>query len=82
MPIISVGGDISPFTPETRDQIDEIFNTPSLSITKFVLPFEPGHCIGKAQNLFRFIDEKKIEDWKANYGGQKKRDNHILKIDT
>ncbi|KAG7193189.1 methionine--tRNA ligase mes1 [Scheffersomyces spartinae] len=71
--IYLVGAVISPFMPETRDQIDEILNTPSLSITdKFVLPLEPGHCIGKAQYLFKRIDEKKIEEWRAKYGGQKK----------
>lgn len=65
---------ISPFMPETRDQICEILNAPPLSITdKFELVLEPGHNIGKAQYLFKRIDEKKIDEWKALYGGKQQK---------
>ena len=64
---------ISAFMPETRDQIDAILNAPVLSITdRFELVLEPGHNIGKAQYLFKRIDEKKIDEWKALYGEKQK----------
>ncbi|KAK6199278.1 methionyl tRNA synthetase [Scheffersomyces amazonensis] len=62
---------IAPFIPDTTAQINEILNAPALSITdKFELVLEEGHNIGKAQYLFKRIDEKKIEEWRAKYGGQ------------
>lgn len=65
---------ISPFMPATRDQICEILNAPPLSITdKFELVLQPGHNIGKAQYLFKRIDEKKIEEWKQLYGGKQQK---------
>lgn len=64
---------ISPFMPETRTQISEILNAPPLSITdKFELVLEGGHNIGQAQYLFKRIDEKQIEAWRAQFGGQQK----------
>lgn len=72
--IYLVSAVISPFMPETRTQISEILNAPPLSITdKFELVLEAGHNIGKAQYLFKRIDEKKIEEWKALYGGAQKK---------
>ncbi|KAM9910153.1 hypothetical protein OXX69_004758 [Metschnikowia pulcherrima] len=69
--IYLVSAVISPFMPGTRDQICEILNAPALSITdKFELVLESGHNIGKAQYLFKRIDEKKIDEWKALYGGK------------
>ncbi|CUM62776.1 uncharacterized protein PRCAT00000333001 [Priceomyces carsonii] len=68
-----IGAVICPFMPETRNQICEILNAPPLSITdKFELVLEPGHCIGKAQYLFKRIDEKKIDEWRKLYSGQQK----------
>lgn len=70
--IYLVSAIISPYMPETRDQIDQILNAPALSITdKFMLVLEAGHNIGKAQYLFKRIDEKKVEEWRSLYGGQK-----------
>lgn len=72
--IYLVSAVISPFMPETRTQISEILNAPPLSITnKFELVLELGHNIGKAQYLFKRIDEKKIDEWKALYGGVQKK---------
>lgn len=72
--IYLVGAVISPFMPGTRTQISEVLNAPPLSITdKFELVLEPGHNIGKAQYLFKKIDEKKIDEWRALYGGQQKK---------
>lgn len=70
--IYLVSAIISPYMPETRDQIDQMLNAPALSITdKFMLVLEAGHNIGKAQYLFKRIDEKKVEEWRSLYGGQK-----------
>ncbi|KAJ2041998.1 methionine--tRNA ligase mes1, partial [Coemansia sp. S16] len=30
----------------------------------------PGHVIGNADYLFTRIDEKKIDEWRAKYGGK------------
>lgn len=71
--IYLVSAVISPFMPATRDQIDQMLNAPALSITdKFQLVLQPGHNLGKAQYLFKRIDEKKIDEWKAAYGGKQK----------
>ncbi|ABN64376.1 methionyl tRNA synthetase [Scheffersomyces stipitis CBS 6054] len=65
---------IFPFMPETTKQINEILNAPALSITdKFELVLEAGHNIGKAQYLFKRIDEKKIAEWRSLYGGQQEK---------
>lgn len=72
--IYLVSAVISPFMPATRDQISEVLNAPALSITdKFEMVLEPGHNIGKAQYLFKRIDEKKIDEWKALYGGKQQK---------
>lgn len=72
--IYLVSAVISPFMPATRDQIGEVLNAPALSITdKFQLVLEAGHNLGKAQYLFKRIDEKKIDEWKAAYGGKQQK---------
>lgn len=72
--IYLVSAVISPFMPATRDQISQVLKAPALSITdKFELVLEPGHNIGKAQYLFKRIDEKKIDEWKSLYGGQQQK---------
>lgn len=72
--IYLVSAVISPFMPETRNQICEVLNAPPLSITdKFEYVLEPGHNIGKAQYLFHRIDEKKIDEWKSLYGGKQQK---------
>lgn len=70
--IYLLGALISPFMPSTTTQINEILNTAPLAIPdSFELAIEPGHCIGKPQYLFSRIDEKKIDEWKALFGGAK-----------
>ncbi|CAI5759700.1 unnamed protein product [Candida verbasci] len=65
---------ISPFMPGTSKQIQEMLNAPPLSITdKFELVLLPGHNVGKAQYLFKRIEESKIEEWRNLYGGQQKK---------
>lgn len=63
-----------PYMPEIRDKIDQILNAPKLRIPdKFEFWIQPGHCIGKPQYLFNRIDEKKIDEWRNEYGGQQKK---------
>ncbi|KAK6456955.1 methionyl tRNA synthetase [Scheffersomyces xylosifermentans] len=65
---------IYPYMPETTVQITEILNAPALSITdKFELVLQAGHHIGKAQYLFKRIDEKKIDEWRNLYGGKQQK---------
>lgn len=62
---------VSPFMPATRDQICDILQAPPLLITdKLELVLQPGHNIGKAQYLFKRIEEGKVAQWRALYGGQ------------
>lgn len=64
---------ISPYMPETSALIEKILNAPALRIPdKFELWLQGGHCIGKPQYLFKRIDTKKVDEWKAKYGGQHK----------
>lgn len=72
--IYLVGAVISPYMPSTTVQINEMLNAPTFSIPdKFELVLEGGHNIGKAQYLFKRIDEKKIEEWRKAYGGQQEK---------
>lgn len=62
---------ILPFMPGTTHQIEEMLNAPALSIPdKFETVLEPGHNIGERKYLFTRIDEKMIDKWRSDYGGQ------------
>jgi methionyl-tRNA synthetase len=59
-----------PYIPETTQGILDQLCAPQRSIPdKFDLALLPGHNIGKAKYLFKRIDEAKIDEWKAKYGG-------------
>ena len=62
---------LSPFLPSTSDAIDEQINAPRLAIPDewCVGDILPGHKIGKAQYLFKKIDEGEEEIWKSKFGG-------------
>ncbi|VEU23704.1 DEKNAAC104800 [Brettanomyces naardenensis] len=65
---------VYPYMPETSAAIEKILNVPPLRIPdKFELWIQGGHCIGKPQYLFSRIDEKKIDEWRAKYGGVQKQ---------
>ncbi|KAI0462857.1 methionine--tRNA ligase mes1 [Komagataella kurtzmanii] len=69
--IYLVGSVIYPYMPETTTQINQILNAESLRIPdEFGLFIKAGHCINKAQYLFKRIDEKKVDEWRALYGGK------------
>lgn len=70
-----VGSLIYPYMPETAKQINEQLNAPTLSIKdQFNLILLGGHNIGKAQYLFKRIDDKEIADLRAKYGGNQAED--------
>ncbi|KAG0207570.1 putative methionine--tRNA ligase, cytoplasmic protein rar1 [Mortierella sp. GBA30] len=60
-----------PFMPSTSDSIARQLNAPvRLLPTEFTVDaILPGHAIGKAEYLFKRIDEKMEDVWRAKYGG-------------
>lgn len=63
----------SPFMPETSTQILEQLNAPARLIPdEFSLDIHGGHNLGKPAYLFSRIDEAKIEEWRAKFGGGSK----------
>ncbi|ODV95044.1 hypothetical protein PACTADRAFT_43319 [Pachysolen tannophilus NRRL Y-2460] len=66
---------ISPYMPETTKQISEMLNAPLLKIPdEFKILLKEGHCINKAQYLFKRIDEKKVDEWRGRYGGKQEKE--------
>ncbi|KAI8323309.1 methionyl-tRNA synthetase, partial [Martensiomyces pterosporus] len=64
-----------PFMPATSASIARQLNAPERVLTEtFELELKPGHVIGKAEYLFNRIDEKKIEEWRAKFGGSQDKD--------
>ncbi|KAJ2440157.1 methionine--tRNA ligase mes1, partial [Coemansia sp. RSA 2337] len=60
-----------PFMPATSANISRQLNAPERTVTDtFELDLLPGHVIGNADYLFTRIDEKKIDEWRAKYGGK------------
>lgn len=60
----------TPFMPETGSQILEQLNAPARKIpNEFTLPIKGGHNLGKPAYLFSRIDDKKVEEWRAKFGG-------------
>ncbi|KAJ2615915.1 methionine--tRNA ligase mes1 [Coemansia sp. RSA 1365] len=59
-----------PFVPDTSASICRQLNAPlRLLSDTFELDLKPGHVIGSPEYLFVRIDEAKIEQWRAEYGG-------------
>uniref|UniRef100_A0A060TCJ7 methionine--tRNA ligase n=1 Tax=Blastobotrys adeninivorans TaxID=409370 RepID=A0A060TCJ7_BLAAD len=62
---------LTPFMPETSDSILEQLNAPERAIPdSFDFGLKGGHNIGKAKYLFKRIEESKIDEWRAKYGGK------------
>ena len=71
--VYAVASLIYPFMPETAETINRMLNAPALKIDEeFHIALLGGHNINKAEYLFQRIDEKKIDEWRAKYGGQDK----------
>ncbi|CDK29814.1 unnamed protein product [Kuraishia capsulata CBS 1993] len=67
--IYLVSAVITPYMPSTTAAIERQLNVPALAIPdRFSLWIGGGHCIGKAEYLFKRIDEKKVDEWRAKYG--------------
>ncbi|KAJ2553178.1 methionine--tRNA ligase mes1 [Coemansia sp. RSA 1933] len=61
---------VQPFMPSTAAGIARQLNAPERMITDtFELELGAGHVIGKPEYLFTRIDEKKIDEWRARFGG-------------
>lgn len=66
---------IYPYMPEITKKINEMLNAPQLAIhDEFNLILQEGHNIGKAQYLFKRIDDTEIAKLRAKYGGNQKED--------
>jgi len=61
----------SPYMPSTSESIVRQLNSDLKSITETWNPevLKSGHKLAKAEYLFTRIDEKKIVEWKEQYGG-------------
>ncbi|KAG5956036.1 putative methionine--tRNA ligase, cytoplasmic protein rar1 [Claviceps arundinis] len=61
----------SPYMPSTSESICKQLNTSLAHIPDIWTPevLKSGHKIGKAAYLFTRIDDKKVTEWKAQFGG-------------
>ncbi|KAG6173769.1 putative methionine--tRNA ligase, cytoplasmic protein rar1 [Claviceps purpurea] len=61
----------SPYMPSTSESICKQLNTSLAHIPDVWTPevLKSGHKIGKASYLFTRIDDKKVTEWKAQFGG-------------
>ncbi|KAG6317829.1 putative methionine--tRNA ligase, cytoplasmic protein rar1 [Claviceps purpurea] len=61
----------SPYMPSTSESICKQLNTSLAHIPDVWTPevLKSGHKIGKAAYLFTRIDDKKVTEWKAQFGG-------------
>jgi methionyl-tRNA synthetase len=63
---------IHPFLPETSDAVLEQLNAPARVVPEvFSVDILPGHRIGTPAHLFKRIDEKMADTWRAKFGGSK-----------
>ncbi|KAJ1925935.1 methionine--tRNA ligase mes1 [Tieghemiomyces parasiticus] len=59
-----------PFMPTTTHAICQQLNAPVRQIPdRFELVLQPGHVVGEADHLFKRIDEKMADVYRARYGG-------------
>ncbi|KAG9290960.1 hypothetical protein G9A89_011110 [Geosiphon pyriformis] len=62
-----------PYMPSTSDSINRQLNTPSRDIPDvWTMDIEAGHRLGKAEYLFKRIEDLKAEEFKENFGGANK----------
>ncbi|CAG8603407.1 279_t:CDS:2, partial [Racocetra persica] len=63
----------SPYMPSTTESIVRQLNAPLRNIPDtFTMDIEAGHQIGKAEYLFKRIDEKLAEEYSKKFGGESK----------
>lgn len=65
---------IYPYMPETAETIYSMLNAPKLAIQDdFKLALKGEHNIGKAQYLFKRIEDKDVALFRSKYGGQQQK---------
>ncbi|KAM0748825.1 methionyl-tRNA synthetase [Meredithblackwellia eburnea MCA 4105] len=65
---------LHPFMPSTSDEIiAQLDATPIAIPDRFEINLLPGHKVGSATHLFTKIDPKKIDEWRAEFGGAEAR---------
>lgn len=65
---------VEPFMPATAAAVLTQLNAPSRSVpTAFSIDILPGHHIGTPAHLFKPIDEKMAEVWRAKFAGTQKQ---------
>lgn len=63
---------VHPFLPETSTAILEQLNAPARVVPEaLAIDILPGHHIGVPAHLFKRIDEKMADTWRAKFGGAK-----------
>ncbi|CCL98929.1 uncharacterized protein FIBRA_00936 [Fibroporia radiculosa] len=63
---------VSPYMPTTTESMLEQLNAPARTIPEVLATdILPGHRIGTPEHLFKRIDEKMAEVWRAKFGGNK-----------
>ena len=61
---------IYPFMPSTSTSILSQLNAPARSVPEVLsIDILPGHHIGTPEHLFKKIDEKKADEWRAKFAG-------------
>lgn len=61
---------VHPFMPQTSDEMLAQLNAPPRAVPEqFALDLLPGHHVGRAAHLFKPIDEKLADKWRAQFGG-------------
>ncbi|WFD30005.1 methionine--tRNA ligase [Malassezia sp. CBS 17886] len=61
---------VYPFMPLTCDQMLVQLNAPPRTLpTALTIDLLPGHPLGKAAHLFKQMDEKQADVWRAQFGG-------------
>jgi methionyl-tRNA synthetase len=61
---------IYPFMPATSESILVQLNAPARAVPEMLAAdILPGHQIGQPEHLFKKIEEKMAEKWRAQYGG-------------
>ena len=63
---------VYPFMPSISESILSQLNAPARAVPEFLsVDILPGHRIGSPQHLFKKIDEKKVEEYREKFAGNK-----------
>jgi methionyl-tRNA synthetase len=63
---------IEPFMPETAEAVLVQLNAPARTVPDvFAIDLLPGHTLGTPDHLFKRIEEKMADTWRAKFAGSK-----------